>query len=482
MPTYTVLDTATDKKVTFEWNDSKPPNDTDMIEVFAKARESEVAPETPEVPGDRISPTIKEGMPSAVPSLETAANLATSAYGIPLSGLAGLFALPFGLDKAKGVVEGVQKALVYQPQTKGGQELTETATYPIQKLDQLGGYVGGKLEEAGHPDLGAAAHSGIVGAPAVVAGAKMALKPSSAKAMAKLDTEMNKAIDTGVNKAVRPSVIKKETHSQVVRYRNQARTAIREIVDNKDNLNIVDATGVKVEGLPKTLDQFSQAIEQTKRVIFEEYDALAKRTGKVGVKVNLDFIAKELEPVIKNKTLRDLSPETIEYAQGRIDVLTERGFYTAVETQEAIQLLNQTLKQFYKDPSPAMKGKALVDSLIANNLRKNLDSSIRNATGKNYQALKNKYGALRTLESDVTKRSIVDARKNIKGLLDFSDVFSGYHIVRGVLSADPATVVAGGVSKTIAAMWKWRNDPNRIVKNMFGDVEKLIGKQNVMKQ
>jgi len=496
MPTYTVQDTETNKKVTFEWSGKKPPTDADMIEVFAAARANNNVPEYQE-PQQGKNNILEGGMPSAVPSLETAANLATSSYGIPAAGLAGLFSLldkpvltksPDGsirfeqkqsnLSEARDIVEKTQEALVYQPQTKGGKQLTESVAYPVQKLDQFGAHVGKKLEETKHPNIGAAVHSTIAGIPVVVAGGKMALRRTVPQTVAKLNKKIDVAIDKGVNKAIRPSVMKKETHGQVVRYRNKARIAIKEIVENKKNLNIIDEkTGAKIEGLPKTLDQFSQAIEQTKKNIFEQYDNLAKKTGKIGVKINLKSISNELNPVIKNKILQDLSPETIKYAQSRIDVMTERGFYTAMETQEAIQLLNQTLKQFYKDPSPANKGMAYVDSLIANNLRKNLDKSIKRVTGKDYQALKSKYAALRTLETDVTKRSIVDARKNVKGLIDFSDVFTGYHIIHGVLKAEPSVIGAGITAKGIAKYMKLMNDPNRIVKHMFGDVEKLVRKQ-----
>lgn len=434
---------------------------------------------------------------------ETAATLATSTYGVPLSGLAGLFALPLGLETARKTVEAVQKGLVYQPQTKGGQQLTEAITYPLQKLEELGGYTGEKIEKAGYPTLGAAAHSAIVGAPVIAAGGRAVLKPSPAKMLTKIDAKISQAIDHGINKAIRPSVVKKEMYGQVETYRNKARTAVKEIIKNRDNLNIIDESGARISGLPKTLNQFSQAIEQVKRSIFEEYDSLAKQADKVKptrdlkypikdgenivfkkgdypyieqnpIAINLSKIGKRLEPLINNKILQDFSPETINYAIERMNILRERGYYTAVETQEAVQLLNQTLKNFYKNPSIEMKGKSLVDSMIANNLRKQLDSVIEQSTGKDYQVLKNKYGALRELETDVTKRSIVDARKNIKGLIDFSDVYTGYHIARGLLAGEPSTLVAGAAAKGIARYLKYRNEPNRIIKSMFDDVEKLL--------
>jgi len=482
MTIYTVQDTETKKEITFEWSGAKAPTEADMTDVFAQARSGEsvaAGPSQGAIPGKPSGSFMGEAASAmqnvgrVYPAAETAATLATSTYGVPLSGLAGIFALPFGLEASRKTVEGVQKALVYQPQTERGKELTADVTYPIQKLDELGAVAGKKIEEAGYPNLAAGVHSGIMGGAVIAAGGKAIIKPTRTS----LTSKMNQAIDRGINKAIRPSVVKKEMHSQVVQYRNRARTAVKEIVANKDSLNILDETGAKVEGLPKSLDQFSQAIEQTKRTIFEEYDALAKQTGQTGVKIDLPSVAGELTKVIESKVMKDMAPETIKYAKQRMKVLKKRGSYTTVETQEAIQLLNQSLENFYRNPSPELKGQALIDSMIANNLRKSLDATINKTTGKNYQNLKNKYGALRSVESDVTKRSIVDARKNVKGLLDFSDIYTGFHIVRGVLAKEPTTVMAGVAAKGIKNYFKWRNDPNKIVKGMFGDVERLTMKR-----
>jgi hypothetical protein len=410
------------------------------------------------------------------PVAETAAEMVTSTYGVPLSGLAGLFALPLGLEKAEGVMEATQKALVYKPQTESGQQLSGAATYPIQKLESVGEAAGETLSEFGYPNLAAAAHTAIVGAPAVL-GAKTAIGKSPTRVPAVLDKKINSAINKGINKAIRPSVVGKRTSTQAKGYYDKARTAVQEIVKNKDNMTLLDSQGNVSKGLPKTLNEFSQAIEQTKRNVFSEYDALAQEAGRQGIKIDLDKSASKIKPVIKNKVLEDFSPETIEYASKRIESLQGRAEYTALETQEAIQLLNQSMEKFYRDPSPQLKGQAFVDSLIANDLRKQLDTSISKATGKNYQGLKKKYGALKTIEKDVNHRAIVDARKNNKGLIDFSDVFSGHQIISGMLRADPAAMAGGAAAKSVSSYFKMLNDPNRIVKTMFSDVEKISNKQ-----
>ena len=482
MPVYTVKDEETNKTITFDWFAPEEPTEKDMAEIFAQAGTLE-----PTAKGPGFGRKFVGGMAQTAqnigrvyPAAETAASVATSLYGLPASGLAGLFALPFGLEKSAKTVEAVQKGLVYQPQTRHGKELTEATMLPFTALARAGEYAGGKVEEAGYPMLGATVETAIEAAPLIM-GARAGIKPSPTKALLKIDREMNVAIDAGITKAIRPSVVGKTTETRIAQYRDKARTTVKEIIANKENLNLLDEKGARVEGLPQNLDQFTQAIEQTKRGIFEEYDGLAAATGKAGIEIDLKPIAKELQVAMESKTLQDLSPETIAYAKKRIKALTRRDNYTAVETQEAIQLLNQTLEKFYRDPSPAMKGQSLVDSLIANRLRQSLDDTIQRTTGKDYQVLKNKYGALRTIEKDVVHRSIIDARRNNKGLLDFTDVFSGYHIIRGVLTAEPVSVAAGIGSRVISAYYKMLNNPNRIVKNMFSDVETSMGRMEAIK-
>ena len=171
-----------------------------------------------------------------------------------------------------------------------------------------------------------------------------------------------------------------------------------------------------------------------------------------------------------------MHPETINYAKARSATLKARTSYTTTEAQEAITTLNDSLQSFYRNPSYDTASKAYVDSLIANKMRSSLDDVIEKTTAKQYQVLKNRYGALKTIEKDVTKRAIVDARKNVKGLVDFSDIISSSAAIHGLLAANPATLASAATSKGMAAWIKRLNDPNKIVGNMFNKSERLIQK------
>jgi hypothetical protein len=312
-----------------------------------------------------------------------------------------------------------------------------------------------------------------------------------------------------IERAIRPSVAGQKTAGMAEQYFDRATDAVSNIIANKNNLILTDETGKTISGLPKTLKQFSEAIQQTKQAIFKEYDALAKQAeqmrtarpleypmrpgesvktegmgagGKAyfdtgpALKIDLNPIANELTTALGSKPFQDMAPDAATYAAKRVETLTSRGSYTPSEAQEAIQILNNSLESFYQNPSYETASKAYIDSMIANNLRRELDVGIETLTGEQYQQLKNTYGALSTIERDVARRSAVDARKNIKGLIDFSDIFSGGEVVRGILARDPSMIGMGVTAKGIASWYRWINNPNRIVKNMFRGVEDLISK------
>ena len=402
------------------------------------------------------------------PAFEVAANIATSSYGVPISGLVGLATLPFGVEAANSAIEAVQKFLVYQPQTEGGQQLNQAATYPFQKLSEGAGAVASLSDD---PKVQTAIHTAIESAPALVGMRKM-MPP-------KIGVDTVPIVEHGINKGIRPSIVKKEMWGQRQKYMRNAEIAVDEIIKNKDNLKLIDRDGNVKRGLPESLNEFSQAIEQTKRDIFLQYDELSKTADTRGAAVNMAPIVSELDGVANNRVLQTMSPETIAYAEMRKKSLDGKSF-TTQEAQQMVAILNQSEKAFYANPTPELKGKAYVDGLIANNMRAGLDAAIEGATGIEYQPLKHRYGALRMLEADVTKRSIVDARKNIKGLVDFSDIFSSSQLIQGLVAQQPALVASGAVVKGMQQWIKRINDPNRTIKNMFQKVEQsyqIGGKQ-----
>jgi hypothetical protein len=277
------------------------------------------------------------------------------------------------------------------------------------------------------------------------------------------------AVRDTYNRAIKPNLSSLKNPGQVERYNSSVTNAVNSIVANKDNLTLLDdATGEMVTGkLPESLKEFVDAIEQTKGQIFRQYDEIATKAGEFGAKVDTLRIATELDSIISSKSLKLSNPEAIAYAESVKNRLLKTRDLTSVDAQDVIKNYNNSLQAFYKNPTPEGLSRNAVDALVANKLRVNLDEAIEGLTGDQYQALKNEYASLKTVERDVLRAYLRDARKNTKGLIDFTDVLTGGQVVSGILSFNPAAVAQGLAGKAIAEGIKWINDPNRAVKKIF---------------
>lgn len=319
-----------------------------------------------------------------------------------------------------------------------------------------GTQLAGKAAKAGAEATADAARAGTVAAREAV---ETAFTPTEAK--------VDRFITESFNKAVKPSVAGKKTLGQSDRYQNQALDAVKTIAANKDNLKFVTPDGDEVTGLPTNLRQFAESVDQTKKSIFEQYSELARRAGEEGAEIDLANVGNELDTVIANKALQISNPEAVAYAKSIKDRLTQGGKVDAETAEQLIKNYNSSLESFYRNPSYETASRAAIDAAVVNNIRKDLDTVIESLTGEQYQALKNQYAALKTIEKDVVKRANMEARKNATGLLDYADIFSGGDIVGGILSLNPALFAKGVAQKGITEYFKFLNDPNRAIKRMF---------------
>ena len=127
------------------------------------------------------------GVPEGV--LSTAAEFTTGQIPAITGGLAGLGNLATTGDLAKSAktVENVQNTLqpmmTYEPKTDTGKYVKKVITSPFTALGQAADYAGGKISEAGYPNVAAGVSTGIQALPFIVGGvegakAKRGARPS----------------------------------------------------------------------------------------------------------------------------------------------------------------------------------------------------------------------------------------------------------------------------------------------------------------
>lgn len=394
----------------------------------------------------------EDNQSSDVPELNQQAGMARTA--LPLT--VGLATAPLSMPAA-AVATGIAGA--------AGRGLEETANA-----------VTGKDNESVMSRVGQSLGEGaIAGATDLAAGKILRVAGQVGKQIiSPVAKQVDSIIARGIQ-AIRPSVAGKTAASDLAKFDEQATLAVKTILDPQRKASLAYTDGG--QGLPQNLRQFAEAIEKTKEQVFLEYDTLAKQAGEQGAVVDLNNVVKEVADTIsdpKYASWEDQNPELSDYLLERLGALEKRGVYTAEQAQQAVKNYNNSLQSFYQRPEYDTYAKANIDAVIANNMRKALDESIESAAGPGYADLKKAYGALKSIEADVVKRSIVDARKNAKGLLDFSDIYTGSEMLSGLLTFNPAQFAKGAAGVGIKKYLQALNDPNRAISSMFKQADALL--------
>lgn len=289
----------------------------------------------------------------------------------------------------------------------------------------------------------------------------------------------NAAFDA-YQRAVKPTISGKGTLGATEKYKADTLQARNSIIENKPNLKFTTEDGTVESGrTPQTRAELAQAVDQTKKSIFAQYDSVAKQAGEQGAHVSLEPVAAHLDSIITNKALQVSHPEAIKYAQdlkarfaqAKLPDGSPVGYkvFDAKTTQDLIQNYNTSLESFYRNPSYETASRAAIDALVVRNLREGLDQVIENTTGAHYQGLKNQYAALKTIEADVNKSANRAARINNKGLADYTDIFSGGDIVAGLVTLNPALFAKGVAQHGFKEWLKHLNNPDRAIGKFFGD-------------
>lgn len=322
-----------------------------------------------------------------------------------------------------------------------------------------------------------------VAKPLVKEGANIARDVSeiAARSLSK-DSEktINNTIKETMSRAVKMSSKNKGDWNAISGSFFKANNAVKAIVDNQGILSYTDYAGNVIgQGLPKSMDEFAQAISQTKQHIFAQYDALATDAEKAGMKVDLQPTVKKLEEIAQDPSILRQRPDVAKYAETRAtDLLIGESSLTPSEAQREISILNEKLKPYYANPSVDGAHKIWVDEMIARDMRANLDHAITSATGEKYQGLKNLYGSLTAIEPEVSHRAVIFGRQNIKGMPDYIGTpISTVMAIKGIMTGNPIELAAAGATIAAKNLMKRANNSDRLIAAMFGKIAKQMKRQ-----
>jgi hypothetical protein len=283
------------------------------------------------------------------------------------------------------------------------------------------------------------------------------------------EKELNSAIKKGIDKTILTTRGKK-ADPQVIKFMNNAQTAVKDIITNKEKLKFTDIEGNVVKGqAPKSLSDFREAVSQRKAAIWQQVEAINKEGGKKQIQISLKELSDKLLTYATDSAVMTENPTASKYALEKAALYEKQKFYTVEEAQKALTELNKRFEMYIKNPTAEKE----VDIISGNNIRNLIDSEMAKLEGgANYQQLKKTYGSLTAIENDVTKKSLQDIAK-VRGP-QWLDILAGAEFVSGVLTMQPAAMVRGGMLESFNTARRWYKNPNRFVKNMFEDADKTM--------
>jgi hypothetical protein len=290
-----------------------------------------------------------------------------------------------------------------------------------------------------------------------------------------LQNALKETVRENLTKGIKVSPNGKETWTAVEKYFENADSAIIDIVKNKDNLNLTNIVGDKVKSqLPVNRKQFAEAINSTKRKIFQEYIAMTTAAGKKGAMVDLRPIAKELDAIINSPVLNAdaTGKRVIAHAKRQQKYLNEVGQMNPLEAQDWIKNANDKLHNAYDKGSYLDMSISGTDMGIASMMRKNLDTIVTATEGAGYQDLKRRYGALASLEEGTTKAAFAGMGK--KSAPNFFDITSGTALLHGLISMNPVVITTAGFMESLNMIRRKFKDPDRYIKKMFMEADKAV--------
>jgi len=315
--------------------------------------------------------------------------------------------------------------------------------------------------------LGGGLLGGLLGGGAPLAG--RAIRPAVEKVFPglRIQRELDEfagIVDDAYAKAFKPTTGTKMTEAQLEKQLEQNRLGVALVLDSLPK----DADGkIIADALPDSVSATNKATSEAKKNIFSIYNKMAKERGEEGLRIDLSEIADNLEKLANDPRL-DIAPGTADYARRLSQTFRERGIYDPLQTQDVLAGLNESLAAFYRNPDPNAIRNVMVNSYVANSLRKALNEGISGLDNTVYRDLRIQYGALEQMERAVTRRTAQILKQSGSTLIgDLANIVSGEEIIRGIITFNPKALATGIGVKTISNLFKRARDPDRIATKMF---------------
>ena len=260
----------------------------------------------------------------------------------------------------------------------------------------------------------------------------------------------------------------KATDPLLQQYNSKAADAMIGMAQDKSSLGLVDPILGPIARNPETLAELSTGTKNKMKGVWDKIVGLQAQAGESGYIAPLDDVYDELSKIVKSKSAKTVSGETVNYADQTIKNIVEQypQGMTIPDMQDMIGRLNVKTANGAIIPT----GQAEVDSAMVKILRKKLDDAVDTYAGPGHRALKDEYTSLKAVEKGITHAAAKEAEK--KSSMNFLDIISSAGTLHALTSGGSTVpYLALEAGNTVRKML---NDPQKNMIKMFNHIDKKL--------
>lgn len=299
---------------------------------------------------------------------------------------------------------------------------------------------------------------------------------------------VNDAVLKSYNAIVQPSTGKINSPAKFNAQNTKNVDAMKAIHDWSDitGSNLTNKTAGVVP--TATRQDLLDAVQKTKQAIWDNIDAKAKNASMAGATVDLGDVANAVvKPLMNDSSIARQRPDLIPFLQKTFDSYSKSGKIGIDEAQNDLKILNDDIGKYLRSSNPNDASVGAVKLAISQAMRGQMDSAIEQHLGESgYQYLRNQYGALSSVEGDITKAAARQAKGSGGVTHPILDVMSGVDLGKALLSAVSGNPVGAvkdvglaGVYQGVKGSLDWIKSPDKKIADMFNLIDRHYGKNPI---
>ena len=290
-----------------------------------------------------------------------------------------------------------------------------------------------------------------------------------------------------INKSIKPTVKGKMSQADYDKFIDDTLDVVDLMNKNKDILQYTDdAWNIVTWKMPTNMRETSDVLWNLKKILYDQYDDIAKKAWDAWARVDMNKAFQQLDDLSKDISQNIANPQTQNiidsYKNALLQYTDDAGTIAIEDAQKLTQDFNKQLTAFFKNPNMNDVSKnSIVAQLnkwtkdaINDSIDNVLDEWINNGSkaSAEYVKLKWWYSKIKTIEDEISKRALVEARKNAKWLSStILDSLSWGEFTSALLSLDPVKATKAWAMNLISRYYNYINNPNTQLNKLFDLVQ-----------